>query len=378
MENWAYTMSYAKCAKNRIALNLKQKQGGNNMDNKKKELIQKIKTISRNGFRNIETINDNDIKLLLENIKSPDNEIVEKIYWAVGQIGIHKPEKVEHLINYAFEDLKNESSEIRDNALFAIGRTGRANINLVKDRMDEIIKLHKDNNAKVRMSMIWACENIANSEADLFEPYISVFEEMLDDIDDEYVKKEIPEIFRVIGKYKPKLVEKSLGKLKSKLNDSNKVMRIHIDGAIKVIEKGLKVKYWRTSYKMNYMNEVKMKCKECYSENSRITPLNGAEECLTKHRQYICSKCGRIVCIDLDGERKARCFFPFKTKDIALLYLKCAEINLTLEDRILLLSASSWHPSTYRRPAGPVRPAYQSFPRACSHYVKGYKYRQAR
>ncbi len=58
----------------------------------------------------------------------------------------------------------------------------------------------------------------------------------------------------------------------------------------------------------------------------KITPLNGARECLENHRQYICSKCGRIVCIDLGGERKARCFFPFSSKETAMLYLKCAEI----------------------------------------------------
>jgi hypothetical protein len=69
-----------------------------------------------------------------------------------------------------------------------------------------------------------------------------------------------------------------------------------------------------------------MKCKECYSENPRITPLNGARKCLENHRQYICATCGRVVCIDLDGERKARCFFPFSTKEMAILYLKCAEI----------------------------------------------------
>jgi hypothetical protein len=68
------------------------------------------------------------------------------------------------------------------------------------------------------------------------------------------------------------------------------------------------------------------KCKECYSENPRITPLNGAKNCLENHKQYICLKCGRIICIDLGGERKARCFFPFATKEIAILYLKCAEI----------------------------------------------------
>jgi Mg2+ and Co2+ transporter CorA len=203
------------------------------------ELIQRVKTISRNGFHNVETINSEDIDILTQNIKSTDEELVGKIYWAIGQIGIHGPEKVEHLINYAFDDLKNECPVIRENALFALGRTGRANINLVKDRINEIIKLYKDENAKVRVTMIWACENIANSKADLFEPYINIFEEMLDDVDEQWVKKEIPEIFRVIGKYKPELVEKSLEKLKEKLHDNNRVMKIHIKGAIKVIEKGM-------------------------------------------------------------------------------------------------------------------------------------------
>jgi 3-methyladenine DNA glycosylase AlkD len=203
------------------------------------ELIQKVKMMSRAGFHNVETITSEDIDVLTQNIKSTDEKLVEKIYWAMGQIGIHGPEKVKHLINYAFEDLKNECPAIRENALFALGRTGRANINLVKDRIDEIIRMHKDDNPKVRVNMIWACENLANSKADLFEPYINIFEKMLDDTDEQYVKKEIPEIFRVIGKYNPELVEKSLEKLKGKLNDDDRVMRIHIEGAIKVIEKGL-------------------------------------------------------------------------------------------------------------------------------------------
>jgi hypothetical protein len=74
------------------------------------------------------------------------------------------------------------------------------------------------------------------------------------------------------------------------------------------------------------MENINKICPECYSDNSRITPLNRAMECLENHRQYICSTCGRIVCIDIGGKRKARCFFPFKTKEIAKLYLKCAEI----------------------------------------------------
>ena len=69
-----------------------------------------------------------------------------------------------------------------------------------------------------------------------------------------------------------------------------------------------------------------MRCKECYSEFPRITPLKGAEDCLKRHRQYVCSTCGRIVCIDLAGEKRARCFMPFSSLETALLYLKPAEI----------------------------------------------------
>lgn len=69
-----------------------------------------------------------------------------------------------------------------------------------------------------------------------------------------------------------------------------------------------------------------MRCKECHSEQSRVTPLKGAEDCLKRHRQYVCSTCGRTVCIDLSGEKRARCFMPFSSLEIAMLYLKPAEI----------------------------------------------------
>ena len=70
-----------------------------------------------------------------------------------------------------------------------------------------------------------------------------------------------------------------------------------------------------------------MKCPECYSENSRITPLLEPENCLQNHTQYICSICGRYICIDHDEKRDVyRWSFPFKTLEIARLYLKTAEI----------------------------------------------------
>ena len=42
-----------------------------------------------------------------------------------------------------------------------------------------------------------------------------------------------------------------------------------------------------------------MMCKECYSDNPRITPLIKSRECLENHIQYICSTCGRCIYINI-------------------------------------------------------------------------------
>ena len=67
-------------------------------------------------------------------------------------------------------------------------------------------------------------------------------------------------------------------------------------------------------------------CEECYSYNSRITPLLKAIDCLEKHTQYVCGTCGRCICIDCDPIRHLqRWNFPFKSIDIAKLYLRTAD-----------------------------------------------------
>lgn len=67
-------------------------------------------------------------------------------------------------------------------------------------------------------------------------------------------------------------------------------------------------------------------CEECYSANSRVTPLLNPERCLKNHTQYICGTCGRCICIEKDSKRGLmRWNFPFKTLEIAKLYLRVAE-----------------------------------------------------
>ena len=67
-------------------------------------------------------------------------------------------------------------------------------------------------------------------------------------------------------------------------------------------------------------------CPECYAADKRITPLLNPEDCLLHHRQYICSTCGRCICADVDDKGRFRALFPFKTLEIAKLYLRAAEV----------------------------------------------------
>ena len=48
---------------------------------------------------------------------------------------------------------------------------------------------------------------------------------------------------------------------------------------------------------------INMVCKECYSNNSRATPIIKPEHCLKNHTQYICTTCGRCICIDRDEKK---------------------------------------------------------------------------
>jgi len=67
-------------------------------------------------------------------------------------------------------------------------------------------------------------------------------------------------------------------------------------------------------------------CEECYVNENRITPLLNPVDCLEHHMQYICGTCGRCICIDRDPKRGLqRWNFPFKSLEIAKLYLRTAD-----------------------------------------------------
>lgn len=70
-------------------------------------------------------------------------------------------------------------------------------------------------------------------------------------------------------------------------------------------------------------------CVECYTDNSRITPLLNPLDCLVNHTQYICGTCGRCICIEHDPKHGLqRWNFPFKSLEIAKLYLRTADYSV--------------------------------------------------
>lgn len=70
-------------------------------------------------------------------------------------------------------------------------------------------------------------------------------------------------------------------------------------------------------------------CEECYVDENRITPVLRPRDCLNEHTQYICGTCGRCICIEHDSKRGLqRWNFPFKSLEIAKLYLRTADYSL--------------------------------------------------
>ncbi len=70
-------------------------------------------------------------------------------------------------------------------------------------------------------------------------------------------------------------------------------------------------------------------CIECYANKDRITPLLNPLDCLGNHTQYICGTCGRCICIQHDPNRGLqRWNFPFKSLEIAKLYLRTADYSM--------------------------------------------------
>ncbi|WP_235305871.1 sister chromatid cohesion protein PDS5 [Porphyromonas crevioricanis] len=165
--------------------------------------------------------------------------VTAKVLWLLGEMGLKYPLRVQEYIGKIANYLENNNPKLRERAVNAIGRIGRADKNLVLPYLDKLMKMVEDEADNVRLSFIWACENIAMNAPELFCENLKLFYKLMQD-KAERVRIEAPEMFRVMGKRKPKVVEPYLNKLQWFAdNDQHPVVRIHSAGAIRITEKAL-------------------------------------------------------------------------------------------------------------------------------------------
>ncbi len=160
-------------------------------------------------------------------------KIRAKALWLLGEMGLAHPLAVRDAVPVVASFCSSPAPLLRERAACALGRIGRADYSLIEPYWAGLFRLASDEAAKVRLSFIWASENIATNTPDPYEKHMPVFAALLHDPDDR-VRMEAPEMFRVLGKRRPQFAKPYLEELRAlSETDKNRVVRIHCLGAIK-------------------------------------------------------------------------------------------------------------------------------------------------
>jgi len=162
-------------------------------------------------------------------------KIQAKALWLLAEMGLAYPQSVRDVVPIIASFCNNPAPLLRERAINALGRIGRSDYSLIEPYWTDLFRFADDETAQVRLSFIWASENIATNTPDIYESYMPVFKKLLHDPDDK-VRMEAPEIFRVLGKRRPEFVRPYMEELQRiSETDSNRVVRIHCLGTIKTI-----------------------------------------------------------------------------------------------------------------------------------------------
>ena len=132
-------------------------------------------------------------------------KIQAKALWLLGEIGLAYPLSVQDSLPAIASFLASPVPLLRERAVNALGRIGRGSYHSVEPYWTGLFRFASDEDARVRLSFIWASENIATNTPDIYEDHMPIFEKLLYDSDDR-VRMEAPEIFRVLGKRRPEFV----------------------------------------------------------------------------------------------------------------------------------------------------------------------------
>lgn len=195
------------------------------------ELYKSLSALTKNKGVWEEQIPYVESQLTSESVK-----IKSKALWMLGEMGLAFPSSIKNSVD-AIASFRNSTEPIlRERAINALGRIGRGCFNSVEPYWDDLFRFAHDEDASVRLAFIWASENIATNTPDPYKDHMPLFAELLHDSDDR-VRMEAPEIFRVLGKRRPDFVKPYIERLRNIAEtDSNRVVKIHCQGAIRAVE----------------------------------------------------------------------------------------------------------------------------------------------
>ena len=160
-------------------------------------------------------------------------KIRAKALWLLGEMGLAFPASIEGHVPAVAAFCQSAEPLLRARAVNALGRIGRSRYRAVEPYWAGLFRFASDEAAEVRLSFIWASENIAANTPDPYGPHMSLFAGLLYDRDDR-VRMEAPEIFRVLGRRRPQFVRPYIEQLRAvSETDGNRVVRLHCLGAIR-------------------------------------------------------------------------------------------------------------------------------------------------
>ena len=194
------------------------------------EIYKELVTLTKNKDLRKENIPYLSSLLTCESVK-----IKAKALWLLGETGMEFPQSVHNEVPLIASFLNHAVPLLRQRSLNALGRIGRGSYSVIEPYWADLFRFASDEDPGVRLSFIWASENIAVNTPGIYKDQMPVFEKLLYDTDDK-VRMEAPEIFRVLGKRRPEFVLPYAEQLKRiSETDTNRVVRIHCLGALKAV-----------------------------------------------------------------------------------------------------------------------------------------------
>ncbi len=163
-------------------------------------------------------------------------EVRMRACWALGQIGYKAPQDILPAINPLAECLTDKDASVRANAVWALGRIGRVNPQAVQPILPAMMCSAADPEVQVRSNFLSACENLAADQPEWLLPYLPVFIKLLDDEDTRSIRRQAPEVFRIIAKKRPEMLGEASATLESMLDDQDEIVRLNASRAFNAIQ----------------------------------------------------------------------------------------------------------------------------------------------